>query len=122
MNMNIPPDHIYTAAAAAADYIIEKYPWPRLFNLATEGLEEMLENQAEWIQNSSQKCDAVIAGAPANVYATEERQRTALALLSGGADLIGVCGDRGYPFPRGVVFGRAALWAFLAYAADVTPI
>ena len=40
MNMTIPPDRIYTAAAAAADYIIETYPLPRLFNLATEGLEE----------------------------------------------------------------------------------
>jgi len=121
MNMNIPPDHIYTAAAAAADYIIEKYPWPRLFNLATEGLEEMLEDQAEWIQNASQECDAVIAGAPSNVYATEERQRTGLALLRGGANLIGVCADRVYPSPRGIEFGSGAFCAFLAYAADVTP-
>jgi len=121
MNMNIPPDHIYTAAAAAADYIIEKYPSPKLFNLATEGLEEMLEDQAEWVQNSSQECDAVIAGAPANVYATEERQRTALALLRGGADLIGVCADRVYPSPRGIEFGSGAFCAFLAYGADVKP-
>jgi 4-nitrophenyl phosphatase len=121
MNMNIPPDHIYTAAAAAADYIIETYPLPTLFNLATEGLEEMLEDQAEWVQNSSQKCDAVIAGAPSNVDATEERQRTALALLRGGADLIGVCADRVYPSPRGIEFGSGAFCAFLAYAADVKP-
>jgi len=122
MNMIIPPERIYTAAAAAADYIVEKYtPRAKLFNLATEGLEEMLEDQVEWIQTSSQKCDAVIAGAPANVYATEERQRMALALLRGGADLIGVCADRVYPSPRGIEFGSGAFCAFLAYAADVRP-
>jgi HAD superfamily hydrolase (TIGR01450 family) len=122
MCMTIPPDHIYTAAAAAADYIVEKYrPRPRLFNLATEGLEEMLLDGVDWIQNSAEKCDAVIAGAPSNVYATEERQRAALALLRNGADLIGVCADRVYPSPRGIEFGSGAFCAFLAYAASVTP-
>lgn len=122
MSMIIPPDHIYTAAAAAADYILEKYPpRPRLFNLATEGLEEMLLERVDWVQNSSEKCHAVIAGAPSNVYATEERQRAALALLRNGSDLIGVCADRVYPSPRGIEFGSGAFCAFLAYAANVTP-
>jgi 4-nitrophenyl phosphatase len=122
MNMTIPPDRIYTAAAAAADYIIEKYPpRPRLFNLATEGLEEMLLDRVDWIQNSTQECHAIIAGAPSNVYATEERQRAALSLLRNGADLIGVCADRVYPSPRGIEFGSGAFCSFLAYAANVTP-
>jgi 4-nitrophenyl phosphatase len=122
MSMSIPPDHIYTAAAAAADYVVEKYPpRPRLFNLATEGLEEMLLDRVDWIQNSSEKCHAVIAGAPANLYATEDRQRTALTLLRSGSDLIGVCADRVYPSPRGIEFGSGAFCAFLAYAANVTP-
>jgi len=122
MSMTIPPERIYTAAAAAADYIIEKYPSrPRLYNLATEGLEEMLLDRVDWIQNTSEKCHAIIAGAPSNVYATEERQRMALALLRNGADLIGVCADRVYPSPRGIEFGSGAFCAFLAYAANVTP-
>ena len=122
MNMTIPPERIYTAAAAAADYILEKYPpRPRLFNLATEGLEEMLHERVDWIQHTCDKCHAVIAGAPSNVYATEERQRAALALLRGGADLIGVCADRVYPSPRGIEFGSGAFCAFLSYAANVTP-
>src|SRR4051812_36994238 len=122
MSMNIPPDHIYTAAAAAADYVMEKYPpRPRLFNLATEGLEEMLLDRVDWVQSAQEKCHAVIAGAPANVYATEERQRIGLWLLRGGCDLIGVCADRVYPSPRGIEFGSGAFCAFLAYAANVTP-
>ncbi len=122
MSMNIPPDHIYTAAAAAADYVLEKYPpRPKLFNLATEGLEEMLHERVDWVQDSIEKCHAVIAGAPANLYATEERQRTALTLLRSGSDLIGVCADRVYPSPRGIEFGSGAFCAFLAYAANVTP-
>jgi len=122
MSMNIPPERIYTAAAAAADYILERYPpRPRLFNLATEGLEEMLLDRVDWIQNLNDKCHAVIAGAPSNVYATEERQRTALALLRNGSDLIGVCADRVYPSPRGIEFGSGAFCAFLSYAANVTP-
>ena len=122
MSMSIPPERIYTAAAAAADYILEKYPpRPRLFNLATEGLEEMLLDRVDWIQNTGEKCHAVIAGAPANVFATEERQRTALALLRNGSDLIGVCADRVYPSPRGIEFGSGAFCSFLAYAANVAP-
>jgi HAD superfamily hydrolase (TIGR01450 family) len=122
MGMNIPPDHIYTAAAAAADYVMEKYaPRPKLFNLATEGLEEMLGERVQWVHSAAEACDAVIAGAPANVYATEERQRIALHLLRGGSNLIGVCADRVYPSPRGIEFGSGAFCAFLAYGANVQP-
>jgi ribonucleotide monophosphatase NagD (HAD superfamily) len=63
----------------------------------------------------------VIAGAPANVYATEERQRIGLGLLRAGSDLIGVCADRVYPSPRGIEFGSGAFCSFLAYAANVQP-
>ncbi len=122
MSMIIPPDYIYTAAAAAADYVLEKYPpRPRLFNLATEGLDEMLHDRVDWIGNSSEKCHAVVAGAPPNLYATEDRQRTALTLLRAGCDLIGVCADHVYPSPRGIEFGSGAFCALLAYAANVQP-
>ena len=72
MGIPITTDHIYTAAAAAADYVLErlaaasKAP-PRVFNLATEGLAEMLEGRVTWVDRIDEACDAVIAGAPANV-------------------------------------------------------
>jgi 4-nitrophenyl phosphatase len=126
MGIDMPAGNIYTAAAAAADYVIEhcRPPAgpPRVFNLATEGLEEMLEGRVAWITSPDQPCDAVIAGAPANVFATPDRQCIALYLLRAGAKLIGVCADRVYPSPRGLELGSGALTHMMAYAAGVTPV
>jgi HAD superfamily hydrolase (TIGR01450 family) len=123
MGITMPAANIYTAAAAAADYVLEHCPLPpRVFNLATEGLEEMLAGKVQWVQRIHEPCDAVIAGAPANTFASAQRQRIALYLLRAGAQLIGVCADRVYPGPRGLEFGSGAMTAMLAYAAAVTPV
>ena len=123
MGIDMPADNIYTAAAAAADYVIEhcRAPGrpPNVFNLATEGLEEMLDGRVTWVNSPDQPCDAVISGAPANVFATPDRQRLALYLLRSGAKLIGVCADRVYPSPRGLELGSGALTHMVAYAANV---
>ncbi len=131
MGIDITPDQIYTAAAAAADYVVQRYhpdpndPLPRhrpaVYNLATDGLAEMLDGLVDWVNSADDVCDVVIAGAPSNVYATEDRQRAALTLLRNGSDLIGICADRVYPSPRGIEFGSGSLCAFLGYAADVKP-
>jgi 4-nitrophenyl phosphatase len=123
MGIEMTPAHIYTAAVAAADHVVEHYgPRPRVFNLSTDGVAEMLEGKVEWVESGKQGCDAVIAGAVTNTYATEERQRMALSLLRAGATLIGICADRVYPSPRGIEFGSGAFCAMLAYAAATTPI
>lgn len=123
MGIEMPPENIYTAAAAAADYVLEHFPpTPRIFNLATEGVQEMLDEKVEWVHTPDEKCDAVIAGAPANTFATAERQRIALYLLRAGATLVGVCADRLYPSPRGLEFGSGAMTTMLAYAANVAPL
>jgi HAD superfamily hydrolase (TIGR01450 family) len=123
MGIEMPADNIYTAAAAAADYVLEHFTaMPRIFNLGTEGLQEMLDDKVEWVRDIGEKCDVVIAGAPANVFATADRQRIALYLLRAGARLIGVCADRVYPSPRGLEFGSGALTTMLGYAAGVTPV
>lgn len=123
MGIAMPTDRIYTAAAAAADYVLERFPGrPKVFNLATEGLEEMLDGRVDWVRKIGDPCDAVISGAPANVYATDDRQRIALYLLRAGATLVGVCADRLYPSPRGLEFGSGAMTSMLAYAASVTPV
>lgn len=123
MHIQIDTDHIYSAAAAAVDYVLEKHgPMPRVFNLATEGIEEMLEGKAQFVQGSSEQCDAVIAGSMRNVYATVDRQRIALLLLRAGAELVGICPDRVYPSVRGLEFGVGAHCAMLGYAANTTPI
>jgi len=125
MGAAVGAGQIYTAAAAAADYVRQRFAVagrrPRVFNLATEGVQEMLDGAVDWVPSADGPCDVVVAGAPANFYATEDRRRTALALLRGGAALVGVCADRVYPSPRGIEFGSGALSHYLGYAADVAP-
>lgn len=127
MGVEVDPAHIYTAASAAADYVMEHWAdiahgKPRVFNLATEGIHEMLDGKVRWVSNESESCDAVVCGVPLSVYATDERRRTAMLLLRQGASLVAICADRIYPSPRGLEFGVGALAAMLAYAADVQPI
>jgi 4-nitrophenyl phosphatase len=123
MGIDVADEQIFTAAAAAADYVLEHFASPpRVFNLATEGLAEMLEGRVRWVDAIGEACDAVIAGAPANVFATAERQRVALYLLRAGAKLVGVCADRVYPSPRGLELGSGAMVNMLAYAANVRPV
>jgi 4-nitrophenyl phosphatase len=123
MGIDMPADRIYTAAAAASDYVLQHFPNPpRIFNLATQGLHEMLDGRVRWVSQIGQPCDAVISGAPANTFATPARQQIALYLLRAGAALIGVCADRVYPSPRGLELGSGAMASMLAYAARVTPL
>ena len=126
MGLDVDPDHIYTAAAAACDYVLEKHATParraRVFNLSTEGVHDMLDGLVDWVQTGGEACDAVIAGTPTNLYASDERQRVALQLLRRNAALVGICADRVYPSPRGLEFGSGALCALLAYAAQTSAV
>ena len=146
MGVAVDPFHIYTAAAATCDYVMQQFGGPAkmadtatggagagdaapggggrvpaVYNLSTEGVHEMLDGRVRWVQRADEPCDAVICGVPLNLYATEERQRTALVLLRRGAALVAICADRVYPSPRGLEFGVGAMSAMMAYAADVTP-
>jgi 4-nitrophenyl phosphatase len=151
MGVDVDPRHIYTAAAAAADYVLQRFTGeeaaadvdhppsvslapapslspspparsPRVLNISTEGIEEMLDGKVHWVRNENEPCDAVIVGVPLNVYATEDRQRTALVHLRRGATLVGICADRVYPSPRGLEFGVGAFAAMFAYAAGTKPV
>lgn len=126
MGVNVEPGHIYTAAAAACDYVMERFGrqsvLPRVFNLSTEGVHDMLDGRVHWLNDERGPCDAVICGVPVNVFATEERQRLAMLQLRSGAALVAICADRVYPSPRGLEFGVGAMSAMMAYAADVTPV
>jgi len=131
MGVTVDAAHIYTAAAAACDYVIERFATagtgaagrrPRVFNLSTEGVHDMLDGRVEWVDDEKAACDAVICGVPVNVFATEERQRAALVLLRKGAALVAICADRVYPSPRGLEFGVGAMGAMMAYAANATPV
>jgi HAD superfamily hydrolase (TIGR01450 family) len=125
MEISVSPEQIFTAGAAALDYVVNKFPrpgGPRAFNLATQGVQDMLRGRGVWVQSESEPCDAVIVGAPANRFADFDRQRIALGLLKKGALAVGVCADRIYPSPRGLEFGSGALTLMLSYAADVQPV
>ena len=128
MGLDVDPDVIYTAAAAACDYVLQTYATnpehrkPRVFNLATESVNEMLEGLVEWVTDPTQHCDAIISGAPANAFATEDRRRDALLLARHGAAIVGCCADRVYPSPRGIEFGSGALTWMLSYASNVEPV
>jgi 4-nitrophenyl phosphatase len=127
MGVEVDMDRVYTAAAAAADYVVERFKRtdnsrPRVYNLATEGVHDMLEGLVDWVQTDAEPCDAVVIGAPPNSHATPERQRVALRFLRKGAAAIGICSDRVYPSERGLEFGSGALTWQLAYAAGVEPV
>lgn len=138
MQLQVDPAHIYTAASAAADYILDRFGAggdqppaasagaipspPRIFNLATEGVVDLLEGRVQWVESTSTPCDAVIVGVPLSVFATPERQRSAMILLRGGATLVAICADRVYPSPRGLEFGVGALAAMLSYASGAIPV
>ena len=148
MGVAVDPFHIYTAAAATCDYVLQRFAGgevaatdgaltgvretgkskrdgagdvrpPRVFNLSTEGVHEMLDGRVRWVQAEDEPCDAVICGVPLNLYATEARQRVALVLLRNGASLVSICADRVYPSPRGLEFGVGAMSAMMSYAANV---
>src|SRR5215207_3282451 len=88
MGVDIDPNNIYTAAAAACDYVVETLGRenpdaprkPRVFNLATESVDEMLSGLVDWVNASNEACDCVIVGPPDTVYTDPQRQRTALLL------------------------------------------
>lgn len=127
MGVEVELDRLYTAGAAAADYVVQRFKSPtgakpRIFNLATDGVQEMLEGLVDWVQTDAEPCDAVVIGAPANSHANPERQRIALRLLRKGAAAVGVCSDRVYPSERGLEFGSGALSWMLCFAAAVEPV
>ena len=122
MGVQIEQDRIFTAASAAADFVLSLRPRPGVFNLATEGMRELLDGRVDWVETDAISCDAVIVGAPECVYATPQRQRIAMTLARKGARLVGICADRVYPSPRGLELGVGALTAMLAYAANATPV
>jgi HAD superfamily hydrolase (TIGR01450 family) len=126
MGLALRPEQIYTAASAACDFILahlpRKEPRPRIFNLSSEAVGEMLEGLVDWVRSGAESCDGIIVGTSTNVFATEDRQRIALQLARKGAVVLGICADRVYPSPRGIEFGAGALSWMLAYAAGVEPI
>jgi HAD superfamily hydrolase (TIGR01450 family) len=126
MGVDIDPNHVYTAAAAASDFVLQRFASspgrPRAYNLATEGVQEMLDGLVDWVTTDAQPCDAVLIGAPANAFAGEDRQRFALNLLRRGALPVAVCNDRVYPSPRGLEFGSGALTAMMCFASNTTAV
>ena len=126
MGVEVDPNHIYTAAAATADYVLETFGADgriaNVYNLSTEGIHDMLDGKVKWVDGENEPCDAVICGVPLNLYATDERRRTAMLLLKKGAALAAICADRVYPSPRGLEFGVGAMAAMLAYATQVQPV
>lgn len=123
MGVRVPAGHIHTAARAAVDHVLERFgPQPHVFNLSTDGVQQMLEGKVHWVERRDEKCDAIIVGALANVHATADRQKTALYLARQGAQLVGICADRTFPSKQGLEFGAGAQTEMLAYASGTTPI
>ena len=99
MNIDLPERTIYTALVAAAEHVLRTYDRPRVFNLATDGLTELLEGRVDWVDSATEPCDVVIAGTPNYGVATPDRQQIALELLHSGAKLVGVCDRPRLPQP-----------------------
>ena len=121
--MAFPINLVYTASASAVDYILDRFkPTPRVFNLATEGVQEMLVGRVELVQEEDEACDAVIIGNPACHYCTVPRMQIGMRLMRKGAQCIGICADRAYPGPDGLEIGSGATTHMLSFAAGVEPI
>jgi HAD superfamily hydrolase (TIGR01450 family) len=121
--MEFPADLIYTASASAVEYILETFrPRPRVFNLSTEGVQEMLEGKVVWVENEHQPCDAVIVGNPACHYCTIPRMQSGMRLLRSGAKCVGICEDRAYPAHDGLEIGSGATTHMLCFAGEVEPV
>ena len=145
MGVEVDPKNIYTAAAAACDYVIERFSTADMpaggnrheFNLATESIDEMLEGFVDWVQMPDENttdeqrrgrlsehgiCDAIIVGPPTSAHS---RQSSVSAWL---LQLARWCRRRRhlrrsvYPSPRGIEFGSGAISWMLAYAAGVKPV
>jgi HAD superfamily hydrolase (TIGR01450 family) len=123
MGADVHDEVIFTAAREAVEHCLERFGTrPRIFNLATEGVAELLAGKAIDVQGEAEPCDAVIIGNPACVHATPQRTTTALRLLRNGAACVGICDDRVYPSAHGMEIGSGAMARMLAYAADVPVI
>ena len=123
MGVDLDPSHIYTAGAAAADYVVHGFGGrPRIYNVATEGIQEMLDGLVDWVTSGGEPCHASIIGNPTNFYATDERLRVALQLARKGAQIVGISSDRVYPSTRGIEFGCGALTQMVCYAAGVEAV
>jgi HAD superfamily hydrolase (TIGR01450 family) len=123
LSMEIPADHVFTAARAVVDFVLQKFqPRPRVFNLSTESVEHMLDGNVIWVQNETEPCDAVIVSNPLGKWVTVPRMGIALRLLRGGAACLGICADRCYPSPAGMEVGSGAMTCMMAYAANIDPI
>jgi 4-nitrophenyl phosphatase len=131
MGVQVDADCIYTATAAAADYVMQHFARegkPRVYSLATEGFEEVLGKRVTWVEDADEPCDVVVCGIMNSERATETRLRTALTLLRRGGKngqrpaLLGMCADRVYPSPRGIEFGSGAMTMLMSYASAVDPV
>lgn len=123
IGIELPVDLVYTAAVAAVEFILERFgPHPRVFNLATEGVQEELEGKAVWVAGEHEPCDAVIIANPACHYCTPPRMQIGMRLIRNGAACVGICADRAYPSPSGLEIGSGATTHMFAYAANVEPI
>lgn len=129
MNIEIDSSHIYTCASHAADTVLEMFPpraigvpRPRVFNLGTDSIAEMLDGKVDWVQTVGEPCDCILVAGPSVGRYSEAGMRTALQLARDGATIIGLCADRVFPSRRGLEFGAGSLTAMLAYAANRQPV
>ena len=122
MGVGLDPGDIYSAAAASADYVLKHFAGQRVFNLASEGMHDLLHGKVRWVEEPDEGCDVVVVGTPKGHYSSGDRPRTAMLMLRGGAAMVGLCADRVYPSPRGLEFGVGAAAAMLEYASGVKPV
>jgi HAD superfamily hydrolase (TIGR01450 family) len=122
MGVMLEPEDIYSAAAASADYVLKHFAGQRVFNLASEGMHDLLHGKVHWVEEPREGCDCVVVGTPNSHYSSGDRPRTAMVMLRGGAAMVGLCADRVYPSPRGLEFGVGAAAAMLEYASGVKPV
>jgi len=127
MAIDIDAANIFTAAAHTAEHILRHFSRdalarrPRVFNLSTHAVHDMLNDQVDWVQTGGEPCDVVTVASPTSQHYSPDRARVALQLARAGAAIVGLCADRLFPSRGAMEFGSGAATQMLAYAAGVTP-
>src|SRR6476620_4143877 len=102
MDLRVDASHVWSAGAAACDYVLHRFhhpPRPRVFNLASDGVQELLDGRVDWVSlddpADAPPCQAIVVGTPVGEFAGEPRQRAALTIARRDRPvLVGSCADR----------------------------
>ena len=117
MGIDVGPNHILTAGAATATYLIEETPWRNVYTLGTPCFENELRSAG--LVLDSKEPEAVVISFDKTL--TYEKLERACLLLRDGLPYIATNPDRVCPTEYGYIPDCGAIAALIESATDRTP-